>query len=185
MPEYDNEVWKDVQGYEGLYLVSNLGRVKSLDRVTYKISRWGTLTEYRLGSKILKPNPCTKHAVVTLYKDKLGKNKQIHRAVLEAFVSPCPPGMEGCHNDGNPRNNNVLNLRWDTHKGNHQDRIKHNTSNKGIKNGSAKLNDQLVREIREHYRKRNFTVKKIAETYKVSKATIEEIVARRHWKHVL
>lgn len=52
---------------------------------------------------------------------------QVHRLILEAFVGPCPAGMEACHNDGNPINNRLDNLRWDTHISNMQDMARHGT----------------------------------------------------------
>lgn len=51
--------------------------------------------------------------------------KLVHRLVLEAFVGPCPSGCEGCHYDGNPANNIVSNLRWDTTKNNCLDKRRH------------------------------------------------------------
>lgn len=65
----------------------------------------------------------------------------VHRLVLEAFVGPCPFGMEGCHNDGDPTNNNLVNLRWDTHKNNEKDKIKHGTSGKSYKLGKFSVLD--------------------------------------------
>lgn len=53
------------------------------------------------------------------------KNKYIHRLVLEAFVGPCPDGMEALHSDGNKTNNNVDNLRWGTPSENNRDIVKH------------------------------------------------------------
>ncbi|WP_248099523.1 HNH endonuclease signature motif containing protein [Corynebacterium kefirresidentii] len=53
--------------------------------------------------------------------------KKVHRLVMAAFVGPCPDGMEVCHNDGNPANNYVGNLRYDTHQANYADMFIHNT----------------------------------------------------------
>lgn len=52
-------------------------------------------------------------------------NARIHSLVLEAFVGPRPDGMEGCHNDGDPANNHLANLRWDTRAANNQDTLRH------------------------------------------------------------
>ncbi len=50
-----------------------------------------------------------------------------HRAVLLAFVGPCPEGMEACHNNGDPLDNRVENLRWDTRSNNTLDKVAHGT----------------------------------------------------------
>lgn len=46
----------------------------------------------------------------------------LHRLVMEVFIGPCPPGEEACHNDDNPTNNSIWNLRWDTRSENQRDR---------------------------------------------------------------
>lgn len=99
------EIWKDVENYEGLYQVSNLGRVKSL-----RVKR------HKDGILILGEHngyPC-----VFLHKDKKRHWKMVHRLVAQAFI----PKVEGkdCidHIDGNTRNNNVSNLRWCTNQEN-------------------------------------------------------------------
>lgn len=64
---------------------------------------------------------------VTLSVDGVLRSHRVHHLVLKTFVGPCPPGMEGCHNDGNFRHNWVDNLRWDTPSSNHFDKVKHGT----------------------------------------------------------
>lgn len=56
---------------------------------------------------------------------------QGHRLVLQAFVGPCPEGMEACHNNGNPADNRLENLRWDTPSSNALDKVKHGTAKHG------------------------------------------------------
>ncbi|QDF19244.1 hypothetical protein SEA_STICKYNOTE_47 [Corynebacterium phage Stickynote] len=102
-----NEEWRDIEGHEGLYQVSNTGMVKSL----------------RSGN-ILKENSVEcGHQRINLGRRENGL--WVHRLVLEAFVGPCPPWMECCHNNGDPSDNRVENLRWDTKKSNMADRRKH------------------------------------------------------------
>ncbi len=123
------ERWRNVIGYEGLYQVSNLGRVRSLDRVVPH--RWcGTV---RLKGRILSLAPNITRGKVDALKVNLSQGgtttvRKVHRLVLEAWVGPCPDGCEGCHNDGDPTNNIISNLRWDTHKNNGLDRRKHGTN---------------------------------------------------------
>jgi hypothetical protein len=70
------------------------------------------------------------------------------------FRGPCPPGMEACHNNGDPTDNRLCNLRWDTHANNEADKIRHGTyfiraRLKGERNGNSKLTEEEVRLIRE------------------------------------
>lgn len=74
--------------------------------------------------KKMKPIKTSKwgHLSVNL---RAGVRRLIHRLILETFVGPCPGGMECCHNDGDPTNNALSNLRWDTSKANKADMAKH------------------------------------------------------------
>lgn len=113
-----DEQWKPVVGYEGIYEVSSHGLIRSLDRP----DTWGRPTRGR----VMKPYQTTSgHLRVTLSKSSSTTRFFVHRLVLTAFVGPRPHGMEGCHNDGNPTNNSVSNLRWDTKRANARDRRSH------------------------------------------------------------
>lgn len=182
----NEEEWRDIKGYEGLYQVSNRGRVKSLPRISPRLNKHGTINYYRVPEIIRKPGKSDKygHLYVPLYKNNISKNFQVHQLVLTAFVEECPDDMEGCHNDGNPSNNNLNNLRWDTHKSNHLDRIQHNTNNRGQKNGSAKLTESDVVAIRQMYASNKYLMKEIAGIYGMSNGGIRSIIRGFVWKHV-
>ena len=104
------EVWKDISGYEGLYQVSNAGRVKSLPK------RVGGVNGYVQKERILKPlDAGWGYLKVTLYKNDIPKQRKIHRLVLETFRPV--DGMERLnvnHKDENKRNNVLSNLDWVT-----------------------------------------------------------------------
>lgn len=87
------------------------------------------------------------HVKVTLRRDGKSFNVTIHSIVLEAFVGIRPAGMCGCHNDGNPANNRVNNLRWDTHASNMADRERHGTMLYGETNGNSTLTRSVVKQI--------------------------------------
>lgn len=113
------EIWQDVVGYEGIYRVSNLGRVKSLAGTGNSIRK----------EKILKGVPAHRgYIVVDLSKDGKRKRRHIHDLVMEAFVGPRPAGMHVCHtHDPTTSNNRLGNLRYDTPSGNAEDRVRHST----------------------------------------------------------
>lgn len=103
-------VWKPVKNYEGLYEVSNLGEVRSLDR-TDSIGR-------KIKGRLLKPAQCKGYQVVGLHKKGKMKQVYIHRLVAEAFIGEPPKGYEVNHIDENKANNCVDNLEYLTHLGN-------------------------------------------------------------------
>lgn len=106
------EVWKDIAGYEGLYQVSNFGRVRSLERVVQHMHS-GKLT---LPSKLKEPSFDGRYLFVVLSKDGKRKQFSIHRLVAETFI-PNPDGLPCVnHKDENKTNNHVDNLEWCTYK---------------------------------------------------------------------
>jgi hypothetical protein len=116
------EEWRPVVDWEGAYEVSNCGRVRSLDRVT--VCSDGRLLP-RTG-RILQPVPAQHgYRTVALMVAGYKRTRKIHQLVLEAFVGPRPPGLVACHFDGNPSNNHLSNLRWDTFKANTEDMVRH------------------------------------------------------------
>lgn len=116
------EQWKDVVGYEGIYQVSDLGRVKSLARVvSYPHTGYHSVRE-----RILQPT-YNDYYRVKLSKNGVRTTRPIHRLVLLTFVGEPAQGHEACHNDGNSRNNRLANLRWDSRLSNRQDAVIHGT----------------------------------------------------------
>ena len=111
------EIWKDIEGYEGIYQVSNLGRVRSLDRTI--IGGAYNSPMFRKGT-ILKPQPKGYKGYVglKLRKDGKSENVYIHRLVAKAFI-PNPDNLpEVNHKDENKKNNRADNLEWVTRKEN-------------------------------------------------------------------
>ena len=117
------EVWKAIPGWEGLYEASTHGRVRSLDRFTIRSNG----RPYRRKGRILKTwaVPHSGHHYVALHANAKGTKYRVHRLILKTFVGEPPAGTEACHNNGNPADNRIENLRWDTKAANAQDTIKH------------------------------------------------------------
>lgn len=109
--------------------------------------------------------------------------RTVHVLVLEAFVGPCPDGMQCRHIDGNPANNHISNLVWGTSLENNRDKILHGTSNKGERGSKAKLTNEDVIEIRKR-RANGETMEAIAKDFPLKKNSIYNIVNRRTWKHI-
>ena len=96
----ENEIWKDIDGYKGLYQVSNLGRVKSLHHNKEKILK-GSYTKEG-------------YHLISLSKEGTQKRYLVHRLVATAFIPNLYKLECVNHKDENPRNNNVDNLEWCT-----------------------------------------------------------------------
>lgn len=124
------ETWRPIPGWEGFYEVSDLGRVKSCARSVP--GRPGVLIVKR--ERLLKPMTTRiGHRTVALCRDNRRTTRGVHRLVLLAFVGPAPDGTECCHNDGDPANNVLSNLRWDTHQSNMVDKVIHGQHHNAIK----------------------------------------------------
>lgn len=108
------EIWKDVVGYEGIYQVSNFGNVKSLDCYFKQNNQWGQHIHKHKG-RVLKPVPTWNGR---LRVDLRGKLYQVHRLVAMHFIQNEDAKKEVNHIDGNPANNCVSNLEWITHSEN-------------------------------------------------------------------
>lgn len=109
------EIWRDIKGYEGLYQVSNLGRVKSVERRVISNKSGGT----RIVGGILSPwDNGHGHLVVSLSNGQKRKNHYVHRLAAEAFLYHPKNENYINHKDYNTRNNSVENLEWCTQKHN-------------------------------------------------------------------
>ena len=116
-----------------------------------------------------------------LKKDGRSYSRTAHPLVLDAFVGPRPPKHDACHSDGNPANNRLENLRWDTRKNNVADSIRHGTNQRGTRHWASRLTEEQVLEIRKEYAS-GISGLKLAKKYGVCKATVYHILSGAKWK---
>lgn len=179
MPEFDSTVeYRPVPSlHPDFYRVSNDGEV------------WGCQKKGKGGGKPGNWRQCSPSAIgdgyLGVYLGMNGKRKSyyVHRLVLEAFVGPCPAGLEGCHNNGDRKDNRLGNLRWDTKKSNNADKILHGTIVRGERQWKAKLTESDVIEIRSRFASGQ-TSPVIAKSFGVNAGHVRSIVSRKTWRHV-
>lgn len=179
-----SERWLPISGYEGLYEISDTGRVKSLTKGL------GSRKKAHETERILQGWLKAKdhYLQVRLYEATKHKTFMVHHLVLEHFVGPRPDGMNGLHSDDNKANNCATNLYWGTKKQNAEDRranghmtLEHLAH--GASHGMVILLESQVVAIRNRYAAGGVTQKTLAEGYGVSTSTICAIINRRFWKH--
>lgn len=173
------ERWADVDGYGGIYQVSDHGRIRS-----YCGKRWGNPP--RQLPRVLKPglDGAMGYLAVNLAGPTGIKRGRIHRLVAAAFIGPCPNGQEVRHLDGDPKNNHLSNLAYGTRRTNRADSIGHGTISRGEHRPGSKLTADLIQEIRAAYSTGRFSQRALASKYGVNHQTIGNIVTYRSWRHV-
>jgi hypothetical protein len=173
-----DENWRLIRDFPD-YSISDNGRVR---RVVKAVSGPKPKSEF------VKQHPTEKgYWQVVLYRDGKRFTCRVHRLVAVVFELPRGPEQDlVAHNDGNPQNNHVSNLRWATPKENSADKIVHGTHQIGERNGRSKrtgLTDAAVIEIRELV-KAGLQYQDIAERFAISRFNVCLIATRRTWKHV-
>lgn len=158
------EIWKDIEGYEGLYQVSNIGRVKSLN---YNHTNQEKILKYGIDT--------SGYRVITLWKNRKGKTKTVHRLVANTFI-PNPNNYPIInHKDENKQNNSVDNLEWCTYKynlgynkhGYNEENLKRRMINNQMKN-SKKVKCITTGEIFE-------SITEASRKYNIDKSSISKV----------
>lgn len=140
-----DEIWKDIKGYEGLYQVSNLGRVKSLDTIDRLHRKHKSNIKHQC-------NNGNGYLIVNLKHNGKQKNHLVHRIVATTFLENPDNKREVNHKDGNKQNNCVDNLEFVTRSENikHAFKMGLNKNLKGVNHPKFKLTIEQVKFIKEH-----------------------------------
>ena len=183
------EEWRPVVGYEGLYEVSNLARIRSLDRVIERSKSANGRGDLPLKGKMMKLTMGMKGYLVVSFS-KNGKRKQlkIHRIVALAFV-PLRQGKNTVnHKRGIKTDNLPDKIEWCTDLENTEHAFRTGLMkppDHGEKSNLSKLTDSKVLEIRKLYDENRETKNELAKKFKVTYSNIHYIVKGITWKHLL
>ena len=175
------EQWKEVSGYEGYYEVSNLGRVRTIERIVQ-----GKLAPMRMKPIYLKCGLNSNgYPAVEFCKNGKQKKYSVHRLVAEAFI----PKIEGKnlinHKNGIKTDNRVENLEWCTS----QENIRHAFDSglkvgvNGERHGQSKLTVTQVHELRSMIES-GLSQRKIAKHFGITQAAVSLINKGKNWNHI-
>lgn len=173
------EEWRAIDGHDG-YEVSNFGRVRSIERVVLRKTRWGGVARAKLVGRLLVP------AINKGYFQlSLGKNtkRQVHQLVSSAFIGAQPAQSHVNHINGIKTDNRVCNLEYVTPLENIRHAIKHGLTKQ---NGSASVNSKLTEAdvIDMRASRGSKTMKQLASEHGVSAAAVCNAVNGKTWKHL-
>lgn len=169
------EIWKPILGYEGIYEVSNLGRVRTCLNIR--------IGHYKPGKVFNLPLSKNGYLMIGLWRNRKRNPRTVHSLVLESFFGPRPMGFVCRHLDGNKTNNSIGNLAWGTYEENSEDRKGHGTANAGIRHGMSKLTDEIVLRIRE-MAGCGTTNRLIAQMFNLTPSNVGYIVKRKTWTRI-
>jgi hypothetical protein len=170
-------MWKTIPGHLD-YEVSEVGEVRSLDRVEHCTWKGKPYTRFRKGC-VLKPTLNKETGYLTVH---LGRKcaRPVHQLVAWAFLGPQDDGALVRHRDGDSTNNHWLNLQYGTGGDNYKDAICHGTAPVGEKHYAAVLTEEVVRKIRCRA-DAGVPVAKVAREFDVKYATALAVVKRKTW----
>lgn len=175
-----HERWKQIPGWEGHYEISDMGNVRSVDRVIKKVRR-GSITRKQMPIEpYLHPNGYNK---IGLNRGGRKITRWVHRLACWAFHGPPPsPEHEVRHLNGNPLDNRPENLAWGTSLENSQDIERHGNRRKGESHAQAKITETSAHLIIALHSNKVLTGAELAERFGLSTPAIYAIARGSSWR---
>ena len=171
----NGEVWRDVEGYDGDYQISNFGKVRS-----HKSGEWRNLKIY---------SDDHGYQFVRLSKNDKGRKFLVHVLVAKAFISNPENKPEVNHKFGDKSDNRACMLEWATRSENikHAVRMGLRRPKRGVKNGNARLTEENVRYIRKNFQLKDdkFGAAALARKFNVDRKTIFKVIRNETYKDVI
>jgi len=179
----EHESYKDINGHEGYYKISEGGNVRTVDHIVIRSNG----RPHHVRERILRPRTCAGgYLNVALLKDGHRSQHRIHRLVANAFIPNPDNKPEVNHEDFDVSNNCVSNLSWCTSSDNRMHTVRHGRHYRtnGSNSGRSKLTEEIVIAIRDQYEPYKITAKMLSQKHGVSISTIERIVSNKSWNHI-
>lgn len=188
------EIWKDINNYEGIYQVSNKGRVKRSSGVFKGANQFGPWERFR-EEYIFKPSNDSRGYPQVILSTGVKRTARVHRLVAEMFLEPPSKDLvEEClkagvdyvpvnHKDNNPENNCVENLEWFSPSYNLQYAHEQNRKERsyGMDNVNNVLSEEDVLEIYSLASAKTMSQESIADLYNIKQITVSNIKTGRSW----
>lgn len=179
------EEWRRISGFETNYMISNYGRLKSIDRDIYAVRNGKKIMLKHIHERIIPyfvdRDGYAKH---NLYDRENKRGTTAHRLVMETFGEPNLKGLQINHKDGDKLNNCITNLEWCTSKENinHAIIMGLRPDRFGEKAPNVKMKEADIIAIREMYKNGVMQID-IARIYNLSIPYVSDIVTRKSWSH--
>jgi hypothetical protein len=177
-----NEEFRDVPKFEGIIAASNFGRIYSQPRSVTKYSVLvGRVVTQNYKGRLLSQYDRRGYMTVRFAFNKNNFTQLVSRLVLTTFDRESKPGELACHNDSNPTNNCLENLRWDTPTGNMRDRTARGLYKRGEDHHAAIIPIELVDRLQAGLISPSQAAKETGYRY----AHLWRIAKGKVWKHRL
>jgi hypothetical protein len=173
------EIWKDIEGYDGYYQISRLGRIKRVDAM---INGKGGVRRIRKGRILVQSIKSNGYYMVQLSVYSKEKLHTVHRLLALAFIPNPEKHPLVNHINGDRTDNRLENLEWCTHSHNITEGFKYRSKHSINNHPIHKLTTKDILAIRAKYIPRIYTMPMLSKEYGVMETTIDNIIKRKTWK---